>query len=75
MYEQIDPDGAPAYAGIRYLSRLNPEWVGWAIFDDRIIHRPGPSETIHPDDPGLIEAARLLGLTIEGVHKGDYFRP
>lgn len=75
VYDQKGVDGVPLYAGVRYLSRLNPDWECWAIFADRILHTPGPSETIHPDDPGLIDAARVLGLTIEGVNKGDYLRP
>lgn len=75
IYEQVDEHGEPLFAGLRYLSRLNPEWECWAIFDRRFVHRPGPSETIHPNDPGLLEAARIFRLTIEGPVRGSYIRP
>lgn len=75
IYEQVDEAGNPLYAGIRYPSRLNPDWECWAIFDTRMVHHPCPTETIHPDDTGLVEAAELLGLTIESVRKGDFLRP
>lgn len=41
IYEQRDQAGAPAFAGIRYLSRLNASWECWAIFENRMIHVPG----------------------------------
>ena len=66
VYDQTDEAGQPIYAGIRYVSRLNPAWECWAIFHDRLRHTPAFAETIFPDDPGLLEAAALLGLTIEG---------
>lgn len=75
IFEQVDEAGRPCFAGIRYPSRLNPDWECWAVFDTRMIHRPGPSETVRPDDPGLIEAARIFHLTIEGPVKGHYIRP
>lgn len=33
-FEQRDADGAPVFAGIRYLSRLNTNWECWAVFHD-----------------------------------------
>jgi hypothetical protein len=62
VYEQVDEGGVPRYAGIRYLSRLHAEWECWAIFHDRMLHDPCPHESIFPDDPGLLEAARVLGI-------------
>jgi hypothetical protein len=66
VYEQHDPTGQPLYAGVRYLSRLNPEWELWAIFADRIKHSPREvTESIRVEDPVLLEAASLLSLKIE----------
>lgn len=54
------------FAGIHYISRLNPKWEMWAIFDDRMVHTPADlSEIIRADDDGLIEAAYSLDITIE----------
>lgn len=74
IYDLTDLHGRPSYAGIRYVSRLNPSWECWALFSDRLRHTLGLPETIFPDDPGLTEAAALLGLTIEGF-EGQYLRP
>lgn len=52
--------------------------VGYGVdpfADTRTIDKRGPSETIHPHNPGLMEAARLLRLTIEGVASGHHIRP
>jgi hypothetical protein len=66
VYEQRDPTGEPLYGGIRYLSRLNPEWELWAIFADRIEHSPREvTESIRAEDPDLLEAASLLNLRVE----------
>jgi hypothetical protein len=75
IYELHGPSGESSYAGIRYVSRLNPHWECWAIFEDRFVHTPLPATSIHPNDPGLMEAAALLGLSIEGVQPGQYLRP
>lgn len=65
IYEIPDPRRQqPAFAGLRYTSRLNPEWECWAIYADRIQHRPCMPERILADDPGLIEAAQLFNLKI-----------
>lgn len=66
IHEQVDENGHPLYAGIRYVSRLNRDWECWALFDTRLHHTPEAIvEPIRADDPGLVEAARFLGLTIE----------
>jgi hypothetical protein len=65
VYELGGP-GSMALAGIRYVSRLNTKWELWAIFADRVIHEPNEVlGTIRQDDPGLAEAAAVLGLHVE----------
>ncbi|MDX6515323.1 MAG: hypothetical protein QOH73_989 [Gaiellaceae bacterium] len=32
-WTRLDEDGAPMYAGIRYLSRLDTQWECWAFFE------------------------------------------
>jgi hypothetical protein len=69
VYEQRDTAGASRYAGVRYLSRLNPHWECGAVFVDRLQHRVvRGGEVIRADDPGLYEAAALLGLGSEDDH-------
>lgn len=66
IYEQTDDTGRPIFAGIRYLSRLNPGWELWAVFHDRMRHEPDEvAEPIKAGEPGLVEAATLLGLRVE----------
>jgi hypothetical protein len=68
VYDRVDDVGRPSYAGIRYPSRFNDEWECWAVFDDRIRHEsgwPGLPASFFPDDPDLIDVARLFNLTIE----------
>lgn len=65
LYERADDLARPLFAGIRYVSRLNPRWECWAIFADRLRHTAEIPEQIQPDDAGLVEAARLFGLDIE----------
>jgi hypothetical protein len=65
VYELVD-SGQPVYAGIRYASRLHADWDLWAIYHDRMVHSPEDvAGDIREDDPGLQEAARILGLRIE----------
>lgn len=74
VYEVQDDVGEPAFAGIRYRSRLNLSWTCWAIFRDRMIDEPGtPQTSIDPKDPDLLEAARSLGLCIEALRSGTHF--
>ncbi len=68
VYEQVDENGLPLFAGIRYLSRLNADWECWAIFDTRMQHTPAMPESILPDDPGLIEVIELFGFNCETLH-------
>src|SRR5207248_4702134 len=77
IYDQRDSAGVPRYAGLRYFRCLNPQWECWAVFVDRLHHRVVRSgEVIRADDPGLYEAATLLGLGIEDDHgRRHYPRP
>ena len=64
IYEQGDDQGAARYAGIRYLSRLNPLWECWAVYSDRLSgvqSVPGP---INPNDPALRTVAALFQLVV-----------
>jgi len=70
-------DGAPQFAGIRYLSRLGagPEWECWALFDDRVAYvEPPIAQAIPADDPALLEIAHVFHLTIE-TDDGGLIRP
>lgn len=72
VYEQMDTQGRPLFAGLRYLSRLHQAWECWAIFDTRLTADSFTSilsEPIRPDDPGLVEAASILDLSIEATHQ------
>jgi hypothetical protein len=63
VFEQTDDmSGTPAFAGLRYLSRLHAGWELWAVFADRLVHDPAPLRSILPDDVGLIDACARLGL-------------
>jgi hypothetical protein len=58
--------GHTSFAGIRYLSRLDPNWELWAIFHDRMAHFPEEvAGEIRVDNPDLQEAAKVLHLTVE----------
>jgi len=74
IYEQVDEQDAPRFAGLRYPSRLNNQWECWAIFHDRIRHAPRFPESIFPDEPDLETVAAIYGLAIE-VFEGHYVRP
>lgn len=41
FYEQVNEDGTPKFAGIRYISRHDSNWECWAVFADRMVHAPG----------------------------------
>ncbi|MGH2534600.1 MAG: hypothetical protein ACRDJW_20240 [Thermomicrobiales bacterium] len=74
IYDQMDQSGQPRYAGVRYLSRLHGAWECWAVFANRMRHSPGMPVSIFPNDPGLLEAAAVFGLSIESF-EGHYLRP
>lgn len=63
LYSTVDDDGRNVYAGIRYVSRYDPQEVCWAIFDHFPVEvvRQSPIEVA---DAVLNAAARDLGLTI-----------
>jgi hypothetical protein len=50
------------YRGIVYASRFNAGANLWAIFEGAQFDAVGVPQPILPDDPDLIEAARLFGL-------------
>jgi len=74
VYDQGQTTGVPRYAGLRYLSRLNPFWECWAIFSDRLSYNVVQATTIPANHPGLYEAARILELAIK-VSTGRYLYP
>jgi hypothetical protein len=65
IYDLRNDAGAGLFAGVRYLSRLNPDWECWAIFADRMVHTPGFAATISPDNPDLLAVCRLFNLDVE----------
>lgn len=62
-FERRNSDGAPIFAGIRYLSRLNTQWECWAVFHDVDI-REISREPIERGNPSLTAVAREFGLTV-----------
>jgi hypothetical protein len=62
-YEAWDDSGARAFAGIRYLSRLDTSWECWAIFDDVGILEL-EREPIMRQDQALLSIARAFKLTV-----------
>ena len=75
VYEQVDRDGMPRFAGIRYLSRFGDAQECWAVFDTRMAMRGTVIEqSILPNDPDLLAVAHAFGLTVE-VLDGDDLRP
>lgn len=75
IYEQESDAGDPAYAGIRYLSRLNPAWECWAVFDTRAVFEVSRVNLIREDDPDLLNVAALFNLSVERDEPGEYIRP
>jgi hypothetical protein len=64
IYELVDEKGRPAFAGLRYASRFNPEWKLWAVFHRRFVRGPDVSRPLI-GDPALVEALRFLNLQLE----------
>jgi hypothetical protein len=62
-FEQRDADGAPVFAGIRYLSRLNTDWECWAVFHDVEI-KEITREPIERENEALKSIARHFDLTV-----------
>jgi hypothetical protein len=78
VYEQLDQNGRSLYAGLRYESRLNPDWDCWAICHDRMVgrHQSGLPETITADHPALHEVAAQFRLSIDVFQgMGHLLRP
>jgi hypothetical protein len=61
-FQQVDDEGRPLFAGIRYLSRLSSKWECWAVFDDVQIEELN-RRPILPQDPALKKIAKMYGLT------------
>ena len=53
------------FQGLAYRSRFADHLDCWAIFEGAAIAPSGSPELIDRDDPDLVAAARLFGLTIE----------
>jgi hypothetical protein len=62
-FELRDEDGAPIFAGIRYLSRLNTDWECWAVFHDVDIVEIS-RQPIELGNPSLAAIAREFDLTV-----------
>lgn len=65
IYELCDEDGSPLFAGLRYLSRLSPDWECWAIFADRMRRSATSSVAIAPAHPDMLAACQTFGLRVE----------
>jgi hypothetical protein len=72
--ERPGPDNHPL-AGIRYLSRLNPDWECWAMFDTRAVYDLRSTSVIGEDDVDLLDVAAVFNLSIERLQAGTYLRP
>ena len=60
---QRDDDGAPTYAGVRYLSRLSTSWECWAVFN-RVKLEEQERRPILRGDDSLARIASAYGLTV-----------
>jgi hypothetical protein len=67
VYEQTATAGRRAFDGIAYLSRLGDELRNWAIFEpaaSREVIRERKIARIAPDDPDLVHALAMHGITL-----------
>lgn len=62
-FERRDEAGAPVFAGIRYLSRLNSSWECWAVFHDVEIEEKS-RQPIEREHPALRSVAKEFELTV-----------
>lgn len=62
-YQQVDDQGLPLYAGIRYLSRLDTDWECWALFHDTLIASQR-LESIPVNDPDLLAVAEMFKIHV-----------
>lgn len=69
VFESVADNGAP-FAGIYYQSRLGDDIHCFALFEGegRWSMDSPKSEAIAPDDAALVEALKMLGVTLEGVN-------
>lgn len=66
IYQATDETGTSVFAGIRYVSRLNPGWELWALFADRMVHEAeNLYQTASKDDPDLRVSAKILDIEVE----------
>lgn len=61
--ELRDGDGNYAYDGIRYASRLNPEWECWSVFGDVDLEEV-ERHPVHVNNPALRSVAQMFDLII-----------
>jgi hypothetical protein len=66
VYERTEPSGQRSFSGVVYLSRLGDNFQNWAVFEpvsagQSVLEDPETSQ-IHPDDPDLGQALRILGI-------------
>lgn len=62
-YDELDDDGRSLYGGIRYMSRVAPEYECWAAFEDcsiEVLEELAISE----EDPNLRKIAERYGLKV-----------
>lgn len=62
-YDQRAENGAPLYAGVRYLSRLNSDWECWAVFD-RVQLEELERKPLLEGDAELSAVASLFNLRV-----------
>lgn len=62
-YSTTDPTGDFVYSGVRYCSRLNPDWECWAIFDPGRLHLV-EQRAILISDPDLEKVAEMWDLRV-----------
>lgn len=63
LHAVTNEHGDPAYAGIRYLSRLSSDWELWAVFD-RVPLTLVESRPVLRTDAALQRVAKTYGLNI-----------
>jgi hypothetical protein len=67
IYEQLNDDGMPRYAGIRFHSRVGSAnaWDCWALFDERMSRtRAGDGRPIFATDSDLQAVAYEFDLVV-----------
>lgn len=62
-WSQVDENGYPEFAGVRYLSRLNTDWECWAVFD-RVPTRELERIAITRGMPALVGVEKLWNIRV-----------